>query len=985
MHQHGIFALAVDHERNNHRQLMPTIKVDLADAKQTMVLVDLLQSSRYTVILWCAVPCGTCSRAREIKIPGLSFCPQPLRDKAHPRGLPSLKGLDAERVSLANSIYDNVWLLIQCNLQFGGFFVIENPRSSWLWSIDTYEQLLRHSTVTDFQHCKWTPDIPMRAKWTRLVSNIPVLTSLNGPCALGHEHLAWGRSNGVWATSQEAEYPQAMCDAITACLTQYFGVPISLQPDSDPKVLFHKKRKVTSKQPRGKVLPSIIPEFDAVLTLPVDTPPDSWHKILRSTVEKGESGNDEVRHVVGIWRTPQKFVEEALTVSHPIDTSGVLEPALCASIKAVLESEPADMVKSQLNEIKRIIKLKEDLKSEESQIHERLDPQASMILHDKSFKLLEVLLAQIQWPDTKLVEDMVAGFSITGHTPFSGVFLEEPKVASITEQSLRASSTINNQTLMVRTKSSGDEDIDIKLWSSVKDEAESGWLTGPFYNLHDLSLHLNNQEPHLSRRFPLVQGDKIRSIDDLCESNVNAAFASCEKIWLMDTDYIVNGISTVERTLNNDLPSIFDSSGNAVVVNLHHFWSTSKDVGWKGRTIDLKAAYKQLHVCPTNRWASCIAVFDPEKQLPAMFVQNTLPFGSSSSVTAFNRVSRALWALGCRLLNLIWWNFYDDFPIITPAPLMNSNYNAALLLLKVLGFRVSLDPNKTVDWASSFAALGITFDITGLPKAQSTVLNTSKRTEKIVKELESIIASNKLSDKDAERIRGKLQFMDAQIFGRVGKGLLAVLFKKPPPVDKGLSPNLESQLRPIIQWLTNCSPRKLSPALDRKAVHVFTDGACEEQADGSLLVTCGAVIIDPNTGVRQTFGVIVNGALIEEWIMLTNKRQLITEAELLPVIISKRTWASHLSHAKVILWVDSEPAKFSLIRGISDTPSCNMIVQVSNHQTVELQCNEWYSRVPSKSNPADDPSRLVFDQVVKDLGLEVISVEQPTSLINSKW
>ena len=144
-------------------------------------------------------------------------------------------------------------------------------------------------------------------------------------------------------------------------------------------------------------------------------------------------------------------------------------------------------------------------------------------------------------------------------------------------------------------------------------------------------------------------------------------------------------------------------------------------------------------------------------------------------------------------------------------------------------------------------------------------------------------------------------------------------------------------------------------------------------------------MIDPNSNTKQVFGCEVNGALIEEWIMLTNKRQLVTEAELLPVILAKRHWAHLLRNSKVIIWVDSEPAKFAFIKGYSDVCTCNAIVQVNNHLTVELQSFEWYSRIPSKSNPADDPSRLVFDQVVARLGLEVVQVKQPTSLTSQRW
>jgi hypothetical protein len=226
--------------------------------------------------------------------------------------------------------------------------------------------------------------------------------------------------------------------------------------------------------------------------------------------------------------------------------------------------------------------------------------------------------------------------------------------------------------------------------------------------------------------------------------------------------------------------------------------------------------------------------------------------------------------------------------------------------------------------------------------------------------------------------------MDAQIFGRVGKGLLHFM-SQTADMKNWKTADLELRVRPLIQWLSNSSPRQLSPKLDQRVVHVFTDGACEEQDCGTLLVTCGAVCIDLNSGVRQTFGSVIPGQLVEEWVMLTNKKQLVTEAELLPVIIAKRHWSHLLKHSKVIFWVDSEPAKFALIRGMSDTPTCNSIVQASNHLTVELQCNEWFSRVPSKSNPADDPSRLVFDKVVAQLNLEVVIAQMPHTLSNGRW
>ena len=96
----------------------------------------------------------------------------------------------------------------------------------------------------------------------------------------------------------------------------------------------------------------------------------------------------------------------------------------------------------------------------------------------------------MDWPDTTLVSDVSEGFCVTGHLPFSGVFLQEPKVANITEEMLQQSSTINNQALLQRTGSSGDQSVDKKIWLASLEETENDWLTGPFYEESQLIEHL---------------------------------------------------------------------------------------------------------------------------------------------------------------------------------------------------------------------------------------------------------------------------------------------------------------------------------------------------------------------------------------------------------------------------------------------------------------------------------------------------------------
>ena len=65
-------------------------------------------------------------------------------------------------------------------------------------------------------------------------------------------------------------------------------------------------------------------------------------------------------------------------------------------------------------------------------------------------------------------------------------------------------------------------------------------------------------------------------------------------------------------------------------------------------------------------------------------------------------------------------------------------------------------------------------------------------------------------------------------------------------------------------------------------------------------------------------------------------------------------------------FVDSEPAKFGLIKGMSDTRPCDILIRNIALWDSEATPWIWYSRGPSFSNIADDPSRLLFDKFAKE-------------------
>ena len=163
--------------------------------------------------------------------------------------------------------------------------------------------------------------------------------------------------------------------------------------------------------------------------------------------------------------------------------------------------------------------------------------------------------------------------------------------------------------------------------------------------------------------------------------------------------------------------------------------------------------------------------------------------------------------------------------------------------------------------------------------------------------------------------------------------------------------------------MVRCQPRRLSPKSKSRPI-LFTDGACEFVGN-KRIATCGAILFPDNGDNPLCFGITIPDRMIDKWAREADKEQLVTEAELLPVLISLRCWRDYLAYSKCLIFVDSEPAKHCLIRGTSNVSTCADIVKLIYHEVDLLKMFPWFSRVPSKSNPADAPSRLDFAYVSK--------------------
>ena len=152
-----------------------------------------------------------------------------------------------------------------------------------------------------------------------------------------------------------------------------------------------------------------------------------------------------------------------------------------------------------------------------------------------------------------------------------------------------------------------------------------------------------------------------------------------------------------------------------------------------------------------------------------------------------------------------------------------------------------------------------------------------------------------------------------------------------------------------LSLLINAGPRRIDRWSDKPPILVFTDGAVEE---GANKVTHGALLLDPVNQHSLVFGDHVPQMFVNAW-MRFGKRQVIAQTEIFPVLVAKETWANVLAGRSVLWFLDNESAKMALIRIFSPILDSFLLLQTNAKLDLETQSKNWYSRVPSRSNPSD--------------------------------
>ncbi len=165
--------------------------------------------------LWVhsGVPCGTASKARQIRMSKKKHGPPPLRSVRWPLGLPNISGTALAKVRSANILYAFTCQLYIDLDKAGKIWTLEKPWSSLLWETPYWKKAAAATNpfMVELDYCMFGGS---RKKHTCLATNCIDLMALNIVCDSQHEHAPWEFTNGKFSTSEEAAYTPAFCKAV---------------------------------------------------------------------------------------------------------------------------------------------------------------------------------------------------------------------------------------------------------------------------------------------------------------------------------------------------------------------------------------------------------------------------------------------------------------------------------------------------------------------------------------------------------------------------------------------------------------------------------------------------------------------------------------------------------------------------------------------------------------------------------------------------
>ncbi|CAE7566848.1 unnamed protein product [Symbiodinium sp. CCMP2592] len=348
------------------------------------------------------------------------------------------------------------------------------------------------------------------------------------------------------------------------------------------------------------------------------------------------------------------------------------------------------------------------------------------------------------------------------------------------------------------------------------------------------------------------------------------------------------------------------------------------------------------------------------------------------SVFGFLRAAAAVWWLGCVALGLCWSVFFDDFITIAKSCDIRHTEATVCTFFRLLGWLLDECGSKAVDFSTSFKALGVLFNLAQSHKGFVTISNTPSRIAELTSVISDLLASRKLSRAEAQRLRGRMQFCDGFLFGRASRfSLQAVSRHVHASHDEVTDGDLWDSLLRFHNCLQESRPHVVT-ANHQESLFLFTDACYEPGAD--WCAGLGAVVLGPKGNCLGFFSMCASEK-VRKKLGEGFKKTIIFELEFLALLVALVHWKELFRNRPLVCYLDNNTSRDVCIsgRGRSFIAKALATALLSLEDAGEIRT--WFSRVPSPSNIADEPSRKLCESLEVN-GVTLVADDASQALID---
>ena len=537
--------------------------------------------------------------------------------------------------------------------------------------------------------------------------------------------------------------------------------------------------------------------------------------------------------------------------------------------------------------------------------------------------LLEAILVDTKFPaeeTSSLIRHMQEGFPLVGDIPVSFRAGEgEVTSVTITEQDLvNRADEIRSNIRKSLSSSKTDSDLAEEVWKQTFEDAEKGRMSIPE--------PLDNQGFAPTKRFAIRQQsssgkEKVRIIDDFAQSLVNDMCDIYGRIRMGRIQDLIQ----VTRIL---LCSQFD-----------------EPLGFC--KADFQSAYRNCPIRSEHLQFAKVTFKDTFSNEFLQSVHYCMPFGAIAAVYAWDRLAEAVqWAIASTILLPV-SRYVDD--LFSPTFLKYKEEIQSFFIEFGQLVGIIIDPKKTPIPSEEETILGVTVKLKKSWRRNEMrgVIHTILEEKKAVFWREQILEAlknNRLSNLQAQKIAGRLNFAASAAVGMSGHSRLRQIYKHSFSSSPVISTELANELVWWANRLNNQKPSQfpVGPNEDRVCI-LYTD------AEGTGGV--GGILFTPSKSMW------FKGFVDHSRLGLSERHTQIIPLETCAVAIAIRVWRSELGGCRLIAFVDNQSALGALKKGRSAQDDIQRLVDATVEDLESLHSRPAFLWVPSCLNPADFPSR----------------------------